>query len=109
MRTLTELRGVVAANPFAGGQYDPSKVLVMFLGAKPGAEAAKAMAALRPDPERRVLIGTEVYLWYPNGVGASKFQFTAVERALKVTGTCRNWNTVVKVIAMAESAEGGAE
>src|SRR5947208_284971 len=40
VRTASELRDVIARNPFAGRKgLDPSRLLVMFLAADPGQEA----------------------------------------------------------------------
>lgn len=102
VRTLAEMCGVVKANPFAGeAAKDPKHLLVMILAGEPTAAARKAVLALKPEPERVVLVGREVYLWYPKGIGQSKFAFTSVEKAVGVAGTCRNWNTIGKVMAMA--------
>lgn len=109
VRSLDQFRGALAANPFAGKPgANLSHVLVMFLEAEPSAAARKAVAALRPDPERVEVIGREVHLHYPKGIGASKFAFTRVEQALGQTGTCRNVNTLRKLLAMAEAADHAA-
>ncbi len=103
VRPLAELRGAMAANPFVKeARLEPGKLLVIFLAGTPGTGAGKAVAALKPDPERVALVGREVFLYYPDGIGASKFQFGAVEKAVGIAGTCRNWNTVTKMLAMAE-------
>jgi uncharacterized protein (DUF1697 family) len=49
-----------------------------------------------------VLAGREAYLYFPQGVGKSKLSMAMVERALGGPGTCRNWNTLTKLAAMAE-------
>lgn len=106
VRSLAELRAALAASPFASIRaLNPSHLLVMFLAAEPDAAARRALAALTPDPERLALVGREIHLAYPNGIGASKFPFTLVEKTVKVPGTCRNWNTLTKLLAMAEALE----
>lgn len=106
VRTADELRAAVAANPFAGLRgLDPAKLLIMFTSAPTPASASNAIAALRPDPEAVRLVGREVYLHYPLGIGASRFPFSRVEKAVGVPGTSRNLKTVLKLLAMAEALE----
>lgn len=108
IRTAAELRRCIAANPFAKeAALDPKHLLVMFLSKAPTPIARKAVLALDPDPERLALVSRELFLWYPRGVGESKFQFSRVEKALGIAGTCRNWNTVLKLHDMAEAIESG--
>lgn len=103
VRTLADLRRVASAQPFGGrGGLEPAKLLVMFLIGEAAPGAAEAIAALKTNPERIELAGREAYLYFPIGIGKSKLQLSAVERALKASGTTRNWNTVTKMLAMAE-------
>lgn len=106
LRTITELREVVAANPFAGrGGIEPSKLLVIFLAADPEKEARKKALAIKTDPEELHLIGREIYLYFIDGQGRSKLRWQVIERALGTYGTGRNWNSVTKMLAMAEKLE----
>lgn len=98
VRTLPELRAVVGAAPF---EADPAKLVVMFLGGTPGAGARRAIEGIGADPERLELIGREVFIHFPNGIGRSKLQIARVEKAAGLPGTCRNWNTVLKMVEMA--------
>lgn len=103
VRTLADLRRVASARPFGGrGDLEPGKLLVMFLTGEAGPGAAAAIGALKTNPERIELSGQETFLYFPNGIGKSKLPLAAVERALKTPGTTRNWNTVTKMLAMAE-------
>ncbi|MFM9995318.1 MAG: DUF1697 domain-containing protein [Phycisphaerales bacterium] len=103
VRTLADLRRVASARPFGGrGDLDPGKLLVMFLTGEAGSDAEEAIAALKTNPERIELSGREAFLYFPVGIGKSKLQLSAVERALKASGTTRNWNTVTKMLGMAE-------
>ncbi len=107
VRSVEHLRTALAASPFAERPgVNKSHVLIMFLDAEPDAAARKAVASLRPDPERVEVIGREVHLHYPKSIGESKFPFTRVEQALGQTGTCRNVNTLTKLLAMAEALGG---
>jgi uncharacterized protein (DUF1697 family) len=95
VRTLRELRALVGAVPF---EAEPSKLIVMFLTDRPTAAATRAIQELKPDPERIELIGREIFIHFPIGIGTSKLQTTKVEKAAGLPGTCRNWNTILKMI-----------
>jgi uncharacterized protein (DUF1697 family) len=103
LRTPQELRKTIAANPFAGRELDPSKLLVNFFAAKPSPAARVRLLALKPDPEELHLIGREVYIYFPIGVGQSKLQWSSLEKKLEApAGTARNWNGVTRMLQMAE-------
>lgn len=103
VRIAADLRECIAANPFSKeAARDPKHVLVMFLAKAPTPAARKAVLALDPDPERLALTSREVFLWYPRGVGQSKFQFSRVEKAIGSPGTTRNWSTVAKMLEIAD-------
>lgn len=106
MRTLPEVRRVLASDVFPDiDSLDPSRVLVMFLGAAPGAAARKAVGALNGGSERFVVRGREAFLYYPQGAGRAETPMSAVEKALGMPGTCRNWNTVRTLVEMGEELE----
>jgi uncharacterized protein (DUF1697 family) len=46
-----------------------------------------------------------MYIYFPNGAGRSKLSWPALEKILKTPGTARNWNSVTKLLAMAEELE----
>lgn len=107
LRTTDEMRKAIAASPFADRpQLEPGKILVTFLSAEPPPREAQAtLATLKVHPEELHLKGRELYIYFPNGAGKTKLPWSAVERLLKVTGTARNWNSVRKMLAMAEAME----
>jgi uncharacterized protein (DUF1697 family) len=106
LRTTDELKKAVAATPFADRpDLEPGKILVTFLAAEPLQEAEKNLATYKDYPEELHLKGRELYIYFPNGAGKSKLPWSSVERLLKVTGTARNWNSVTKMLAMAEEME----
>jgi uncharacterized protein (DUF1697 family) len=106
LRTLAELQEVVARNPFAKRSgIEPGKLLVNFLADDPGKEAREKVLAIKVGPEELHLIGREAYIYFPNGQGRSKFPWPAIERTLGMSGTGRNWNTVTKMLEMAEKVE----
>jgi uncharacterized protein (DUF1697 family) len=106
LRTSAELRDVVARNPFAKrAGVDASKLLVSFLVSDPGAEARANVLRIKTDPEELRIHGREVYIYFPNGMARPKLSMALVERTLKTSWTGRNWNTVRKLMEMAEGME----
>jgi len=106
LRTAAELRDVIARNPFAKRRgIEPNKLLVTFLPADPGAEARSQTLKIKCDPEELHISGRELYIYFPNGMGRTKLSVAALERTLKIPGTGRNWNSVVKLLEMAEKLE----
>jgi uncharacterized protein (DUF1697 family) len=106
LRTASELRSVVACNPFAARpDLDPRRLLVTFLAVNPAVEACAKALALQTAPEELHIIGSELFTYFPNGFSQSKLSMAAVDRALRISGTGRNWNTVTKLLAMAEKLE----
>jgi uncharacterized protein (DUF1697 family) len=106
IRTTSELRDVIAANPFAKRRgIEPNRLLVTFFAAAPAAEAREKILGIKADPEELRMGGRELYVHYPNGVGQSKLSPALIERTLKASGTGRNWNTVTKLLELAEKLE----
>jgi len=103
VRTHAELSDLIARNPFAGRtDIEPGKLLVTFLATSPAAEALDKLRSIKADPEELRIDGREVYIYFPNGAGRSKLPWASFEKTLKVPGTARNWNTVLKMLEMAE-------
>ena len=68
------------------------------------APARPAVAALEAAVVGRELVrakGKHLYMVYPDGVGRSKLTGALVEKKLGTRGTARNWNTVLKLGALA--------
>jgi uncharacterized protein (DUF1697 family) len=104
LRTASELHGVVARNPFADREdVAPNKLYVTFLASEPTTEARDKVLAFKADPEELRIVGRELYIFFPDGMGRTKLPLPAIERALKVPATARNWNTVTKLVEMAAS------
>ncbi len=105
LRTVAEMREVVAKNPFARRKgIEPGKLIVTFLATEPSAESRAAVLGLKPDPEEIRMNGRELYVYFPNGSGRSKL-VPLLSRALKNKGTGRNWTTVCTLAEMAEKLE----
>jgi len=77
----------------------------VFLASEPDAEARANLLRIKIEPEELRIDGRELYIYFPNGQGQSKMSWAAVNKALGTTGTGRNWNSVVKMLEMAEKLE----
>jgi len=106
LRTTSDLREVIARNPFATRRgIDPSKLLVTFLAAEPGLEVREKVLKMDTQPEELRIDGRELFIYFPNGMARPKISWMAITKMLKTTGTGRNWNTVRNLLEMAQRAE----
>lgn len=106
LRNIAELKRVIAKNPFAEmAARDPRHLLLMALEGKPKAGAKAALAEAYSGAEEIAIAGADVYITYPNGIGRSKLSNALLEKHLGVAGTARNWNTLLKVLEIAEKIE----
>ncbi|MGB6482537.1 MAG: hypothetical protein WBE86_03515 [Candidatus Acidiferrales bacterium] len=60
---------------------------------------------MKIEPEELHFSGRELYMYFPNGMGRSKLPWSTLNRALKTPLTGRNWNSVTKLLAMAEKLD----
>ena len=98
VRTAAEFNEILEKNPFQGQQSKESKwVVVMFLTARPDDTAQDYLRKSYGGPEEIYIIGKEMYIYYPNGMGRSQLSGSYIERKLKTMGTARNWNTVLRL------------
>jgi uncharacterized protein (DUF1697 family) len=97
LRSPGDLARVVERNPFA--RAERSKLHVGFMAAKP---AGRVVAALDGEPflpDEFAVVGSELYLHLPGGMGRAKLPDYVIRR-LKVATTVRNWNTVTKLVEL---------
>jgi uncharacterized protein (DUF1697 family) len=106
LRTAPELRKAIAKNPFAGRSgIEPNKLLVVFMAAAPARAALKQVLSMPCEPEELRASGRELYIYYPEGMARPRIPLVRLEKALQCPSTGRNWNTVLKLAAMAEDLE----
>ena len=106
-RTTAELGNVISRNPFARRRgIDPKKLAVIFLKEAPSPECLQNALKIKTAPEELRIDGSEAYIYFPNGMARPKMSWPVIERALKTTGTGRNWNTVTKLFELAQALEG---
>ncbi len=90
VRTRSELRSVLKANPFPSAE--PAKVGVYFQTERVKKGLLDEVVA--PGGEEVRLGKREIYIHFPHGMGRSKLKLPA-------GGTIRNMNTVAKLVDMA--------
>ncbi len=106
VRTCSELRDVIARNPFAlRPGIEPGKLLVIFFAGNPGPDARSKILGIHADPEEFLIDGRELYIYFPDGMARPKLSPAMIEKALKISGTGRNWNSVTKMLEIAERLE----
>ncbi len=106
LRTATELRQTVKANPFAKREdINPGLLLVSFLADVPGKDGLAAVRALSVGTEEVHPGGREIFIYFPDGMGRSKFPWASMDKILKTTATGRNLRTVTRLLTMAEEME----
>ena len=107
LRTVEELRSVVAKNPFAKRKsIEPGKLLVTFLATDPGNEPRENLRKQKFEPEQLHIADRELYIYFPNGIGKSKLPWSRIDKILETRGTGRNWNSVTKMLEIAEALDG---
>jgi uncharacterized protein (DUF1697 family) len=108
LRTSAEIASIVERGPVLSPRADKAKLLVMFLAGVPDAGRQAALAKWHQAskmPEMLEMRGPEIYLYYPEGVGRSKLSGSVLENKLNISGTARNWNTLVKLLEIARALE----
>jgi uncharacterized protein (DUF1697 family) len=102
VRTRTELARLVRRNPLRAHATDPKRHLVVFLSAKPDPKRLRDIDPAAFEPERFEAHGREIYVWFPDGMQSAQLGHAFWEKRLGVTATGRNWNTVEKLLALAD-------
>jgi len=105
LRSASEMERIVNGNPFLGrARVDEAKLHITFLEAKPSKVDSGKLDRLAADRDQYVLAEREVYLHCPINYGETKLSNAAIEKALAVSATTRNWKTVTTLLSMAKEA-----
>ena len=91
------LQRAIEENPFPID--NPKALHFFFLGSQAEEPNLDRLMSLKTESERFELGRFGFYLYTPDGLGRSKLA-SAVEKALGVAVTARNWNTVNKLASM---------
>jgi uncharacterized protein (DUF1697 family) len=107
VRTVKELAEAVAENPFPReAERDPGHLVLLFLKDAPKAADVKALQAAIKGRETVETFGKQLYAVYPDGIGRSNLTNKLIEDKLTTRATGRNWNTVLKLAALADEVRG---
>jgi uncharacterized protein (DUF1697 family) len=102
LRTAEELRGVTENNPYLKPGVDTKFLHVTFLADEPNLTDVVKLNPLCAEGEAFSLRGKELFMYLPNGMGRSKMATYAFDKVLRTVGSTRNWQTVNKLLALAE-------
>jgi len=101
VRTSKEMKDVVANNPFLREKdVDSSKLHVTFLREAAEKSSLKTLERLATRQDRFYPVSREIYLYCPEGYGRTKLSNNAIEKALSITATTRNWRTTNTLLDM---------
>ncbi|MCK7589033.1 DUF1697 domain-containing protein [Subsaxibacter sp. CAU 1640] len=99
VKTNKHLQKVLDDCPFEKGAKEKS-YFVMF-NKKPSDELVKEAKSISYDEGEEIIIKNDcLYFYSANGYGQSKFNMNTFERKLKVIGTSRNYNTMLKLLSL---------
>jgi uncharacterized protein (DUF1697 family) len=102
VRTAKEWAQLIKSNPFpAEAKADPGHLVVTFVKDVPKSSDVNALQSAVKGPELIRAKGRHLYITYPAGIGRSKLTNALIERKLGTRATARNWNTVMKLAALA--------
>ena len=105
VRTAKEWQAVIDANPFPReAKDDPSHLLAVITRDEVSPASVTALQKAIVGRELVRAQGRCLYIVYPDGIGRSKLTSTIFEKHIKTRGTARNWNTVLKLLALAGSS-----
>ncbi len=105
LRSAEELKVALERNPFRGAEATPERLHVLFLKDLPDAEHAASLDPNRSPGDSFAVVGREVYLHTPDGLGRSKLTHAWFDSRLRTTGTARNWRTCLKLLDMAVNSD----
>jgi len=100
LRTLKQMKAIIAANPFEAVATNPSRLCVTFLSHAPTRAELAPLHAQDFKPELFQVAGKEIYTWHPNGQGGSPLAGALWKLKLRGAITTRNWNTALKLVEM---------
>lgn len=103
LRTSQQLLQTIRGNPFLKAGAHEKSLHVYFLAHSPKAAAIAALDPARSAPDTFHVIGQEIYLHVPNGMGRSKLTNAYFDSKLSTTCTARNWATILKLSEMMQA------
>jgi uncharacterized protein (DUF1697 family) len=94
---------IIENNPLIdSANAGPDKLYVTFLLDRPDETIASNLDIKPGQGEKFVIVGTEVYLYCPNGYARTKLNNAMFETNLRTVATTRNWKTVNKLLVISK-------
>jgi uncharacterized protein (DUF1697 family) len=107
IRSVDELKMLIPVNPYLLEEnFEPSKMAVVFLHEKASEDQTDKVININYPPDKFTVAGSEIFIYCPNGFGRTKLYTNFFEKKMGVTGTARNWNTVLTILDMAVKMQG---
>jgi uncharacterized protein (DUF1697 family) len=107
-RAAEELRALAASGPFGGLEAGPdTKLYASFLAGPPAKRPALPLADAKEGLEVLGLNGLDAFIVSRRVNGRFGFPNTLIEKAFGAEATTRNWNTVLKIAALAAEVTPG--
>jgi uncharacterized protein (DUF1697 family) len=103
VRDSSEWARTVSRNPFLNETEDHTKLLVTFLNKKPAADDVKAVNKMKFAHDEFAFVGKDIYIFCKEGYGKTDIPNMFFEKQLKVTGTTRNWRSVLAISELVKS------
>lgn len=102
IRTAAELAEVARSNPFLSAVSDERLLYVVFLANKPSRAQIASLDPHRSPGDLFQVVGSEIYLHFPNGTSRSKLTVDYFDSKLDTISTMRNWRTLLALIGITD-------
>jgi uncharacterized protein (DUF1697 family) len=101
IRSRDELAAIVDDNPLPHATRDGARLFVLFLDRRPSRDRLEAIDPDAFKPEEFAVGDRVIYAWFRQGLQGSKLAQALSDKRLDVVVTNRNWNTVTKLLELA--------
>jgi uncharacterized protein (DUF1697 family) len=103
IRSIEEMQQVISENPFLNNaDFDPKKLYVTFLSEPIDMVHENNIIPQDYLPDQFKILGQHIYVYYAEKISSSKLIQSLFEKQYKVTATTRNWNSVNKLVELAD-------
>ncbi len=107
LRSSDEIARVLRDNLFLKAGAPEKLLSVYFLADAPTKSAVAELDPKRSTPDEYRVVGREIYMHLPNGMGRSKLTSAYFDSQLSTVATARNWATVTKISEIMQSVGDG--
>lgn len=101
IKTNKELQVIFDDSPFSNEKKESSYFIILNKG--PEKTLLKEVLDIPYENEEVVIKGDALYFYCAAGYGQTKFNMNTYERKLKISGTSRNYKTMVKLLSLSEA------